>query len=167
MKRSTVEEQQLQAIAAALLQDTGIKAKVIKQYIPVINKQVNKYLNALDFFCNFNLDENFNEIVKSRHRDEFVYDSFSEGEKMRIDTSLVFAWRDIARMKNSVNTNLIVMDELFDSSLDQVGMELCINLLYGLKDSNVFVISHRESIADKFLSTIKFTKKNNFTILTE
>lgn len=165
LRRSNVEEQQYQSIASVLLQDSGIKAKIIKQYIPVINKQINKYLNALDFFCNFNLDENFNEIVKSRYRDEFTYDSFSEGEKMRIDLALVFAWRDVARMKNSVNTNLVIMDELLDSSLDQPGMELCIGLLYGLKDTNVFVISHRESIADKFMSTIKFEKKNNFTSL--
>jgi len=165
MRRINIEEQQYQAIASVLLQDSGIKAKIIKQYIPVINKQINKYLNALDFFCNFNLDENFNEIVKSRYRDEFTYDSFSEGEKMRIDLALVFAWRDVARMKNSVNTNLVIMDELLDSSLDQPGMELCIGLLYGLKDTNVFVISHRESIADKFISTIKFEKKNNFTSL--
>jgi DNA repair exonuclease SbcCD ATPase subunit len=162
-RRNNIDEQQYQSIASLLLQDSGIKAKIIKQYIPIINKQINKYLNALDFFCNFNLDENFNEIVKSRYRDEFTYDSFSEGEKMRIDLALVFAWRDVARMKNSVNTNLVIMDELLDSSLDQVGMELCINLLYGLKDTNVFVISHRESIADKFISTIKFVKKNNFT----
>jgi DNA repair exonuclease SbcCD ATPase subunit len=165
LRRLNIEEQNYQSIASALLQDNGVKAKIIKQYIPVINKQINRYLNALDFFCNFNLDENFNEIVKSRYRDEFTYDSFSEGEKMRIDLALVFAWRDVARMKNSVNTNLVILDELLDSSLDQSGMELCIGLLYGLKDTNVFVISHRESIADKFISTIKFEKKNNFTTL--
>jgi DNA repair exonuclease SbcCD ATPase subunit len=164
-RKKMIEDAHYQTIAYGMLLDNGIKSKIIKQYIPVINKLVNKYLNALDFFVLFNLDENFNEVVKSRYRDEFSYDSFSEGEKQRIDLSLVFAWRDVAKMKNSVNTNLVVFDELFDSSLDQAGMDLSINLLYGLKDSNVFVISHRESIADKFVSTVKFTKKNNFTII--
>ncbi len=164
-RKKMVEDAHYQNIAYNMLLDNGIKSKIIKQYIPVINKLVNKYLNALDFFVSFNLDENFNEVVKSRYRDEFSYDSFSEGEKQRIDLALVFAWRDVAKMKNSVNCNLVIFDELFDSSLDQIGMDLSISLLYGLKDSNVFVISHRESIADKFASTVKFTKKNNFTVM--
>jgi DNA repair exonuclease SbcCD ATPase subunit len=145
--------------------DNGIKAKIIKQYIPVINKLVNKYLNALDFFCNFNLDENFNEIVKSRYRDEFSYDSFSEGEKQRIDLAILMSWRDVARMKNSVSTNLVVFDELFDASLDQSGVDLAMSLINGMGDTNVFVISHKEGIADKFSNTIRFTKKNNFTVV--
>lgn len=164
-RKKMVEDAHYQTIAYNMLMDNGIKAKVIKQYIPVINKLVNKYLNALDFFVSFNLDENFNEVVKSRYRDEFSYDSFSEGEKQRISLALTFAWRDVARMKNSVNCNLVVFDELFDSSLDQTGMDLCIGLLHGLKDTNTFVISHKEGIADKFSSSIKITKKNNFTII--
>lgn len=159
------EDIQYQTVAQVLLQDNGIKAKVVKQYIPAINKLVNKYLNQLDFFVSFNLDENFNEVVKSRHRDAFSYDSFSQGEKQRIDLSLIFSWRAIAAMKNSVNTNLIILDELFDSSLDGSGFELCLALIAGMPNTNVFVVSHREAIADKFHSTIKLIKKNNFTVI--
>ncbi len=166
-KRSLIEQQSLQATAQVLLQDSGIKSKIIKQYIPVINKQINKYLTQLDFFCNFNIDENFNEIVKSRYRDEFTYDSFSEGEKLRIDISLLMSWRDVARMKNSVNTNLMIFDELFDGSMDETGIGMVLDIFGTMKNTNIFVISHRENIADKFDASIKFEKKNGFTILAD
>ena len=151
--------------AASLLKDTGIKTKIIKQYLPVMNKLINKYLTAMDFFVNFNLNESFEETIKSRHRDEFSYASFSEGEKMRIDLALLFTWRQIAKMKNSVSTNLLVLDEVFDSSLDGVGTEEFLKLLNSLdNNTNVFVISHKgDQLFDKFRSIIKFTKKNNFS----
>lgn len=164
-KKKLLEDAQFQQVASSLLQDTGIKAKIIKQYVPVINKLVNKYLGKLDFFCQFNLDENFNETVKSRYRDTFSYHSFSEGQKLRIDLSLIFTWRDIARMKNSVTTNLVIFDELFDSSMDGVGMDLALGLLDDLKDSNVFVISHREGSFDKFPNVVQLETKNNFTVI--
>jgi DNA repair exonuclease SbcCD ATPase subunit len=165
-KRSLIEQQSLQATAQVLLQDSGIKSKIIKQYLPVLNKQINKYLCALDFFCNFNIDENFNEIVKSRYRDEFTYDSFSEGEKLRIDISLLLSWRDVARSKNSINTNLMIFDELFDGSIDEAGITLVLDLFQNMKGSNIFVISHRENIVDKFDASIRFEKHNGFTTLT-
>jgi chromosome segregation ATPase len=158
-------DKQYQEFAATLLRDTGIKTKIIKQYLPVMNKLVNKYLTSMDFFVNFNLNESFEEIIKSRHRDEFSYASFSEGEKMRIDLALLFTWRQIAKMKNSVNTNLLVLDEVFDSSLDGVGTEEFLKLLNSLDNStNVFVISHKgDQLFDKFRSIIKFQKTNNFS----
>jgi len=151
--------------AATLLKDSGIKTKIIKQYLPIMNKLINKYLTAMDFFVNFNLNENFEETIKSRHRDEFSYASFSEGEKMRIDLALLFTWRQVAKMKNSTNTNLLVLDEVFDSSLDGVGMEEFMKLLNSLdKNTNVFVISHKgDQLFDKFRSVIKFEKKGNFS----
>ena len=163
VRKSGRESLRLQEAAYTMLQDTGIKSKIIKQYIPTINKLVNKYLAQLDFFCQFTLDEGFNEIVKSRHRDAFSYDSFSQGEKQRIDLALIFTWREISAMKNSVHTNIIVMDELLDSALDGVGMDLCFDLIKNMNKSNVFVVSHREAISDKFEATIKLIKKNNFT----
>jgi len=158
-------DKQYQEFAATLLRDTGIKTKIIKQYLPVMNKLINKYLTSMDFFVNFNLNESFEEIIKSRHRDEFSYASFSEGEKMRIDLALLFTWRQIAKMKNSVNTNLLVLDEVFDSSLDGVGTEEFLKLLNSLDNStNVFVISHKgDQLFDKFRSIIKFQKTNNFS----
>ncbi len=149
--------------AATLLKDSGIKTKIIKQYLPIMNKLINKYLTAMDFFVNFNLNENFEETIKSRHRDEFSYASFSEGEKMRIDLALLFTWRQVAKMKNSTNTNLLVLDEVFDSSLDGVGMEEFMKLLNSLdKNTNVFVISHKgDQLFDKFRSVIRFEKKGN------
>jgi DNA repair exonuclease SbcCD ATPase subunit len=158
-------EKQYYEYAATLLRDTGIKTKIIKQYLPIMNKLINKYLTAMDFFVNFNLDENFEETIKSRHRDEFSYASFSEGEKMRIDLSLLFTWRQIAKMKNSTNTNLLILDEVFDSSLDGVGMEEFMKLLNSLdKNTNVFVISHKgDQLFDKFRSVIRFEKKGNFS----
>jgi DNA repair ATPase RecN len=158
-------DKQYHEFAATLLRDTGIKTKIIKQYLPVMNKLINKYLTSMDFFVNFNLNESFEETIKSRHRDEFSYASFSEGEKMRIDLSLLFTWRQIAKMKNSVNTNLLVLDEVFDSSLDGVGTEEFLKLLNSLDiNTNVFVISHKgDQLFDKFRSIIKFEKKNNFS----
>ena len=167
---NTVAEQlsidkQYHEFAATLLKDTGIKTKIIKQYLPVMNKLINKYLTSMDFFVNFNLNESFEETIKSRHRDEFSYASFSEGEKMRIDLALLFTWRQIAKMKNSVSTNLLILDEVFDSSLDGVGTEEFLKLLNSLDNStNVFVISHKgDQLFDKFRSVIKFEKKNNFS----
>ena len=159
------EEKQYLEYAATLLKDTGIKTKIIKQYLPIMNKLINKYLSAMDFFANFNLDENFEETIKSRHRDEFSYASFSEGEKMRIDLALLFTWRQIAKMKNSTNTNLLILDEVFDSSLDSVGTEEFLKLINEMgTDTNVFVISHKgDQLFDKFRSVIKFEKKNNFS----
>lgn len=158
-------DKQYHEFAATLLKDTGIKTKIIKQYLPVMNKLINKYLTSMDFFVNFNLNESFEETIKSRHRDEFSYASFSEGEKMRIDLALLFTWRQIAKMKNSVNTNLLILDEVFDSSLDGVGTEEFLKLLNSLDNStNVFVISHKgDQLFDKFRSVIRFEKKNNFS----
>tara|TARA_Y100000768_G_scaffold278253_1_gene213568 strand:+ start:3535 stop:5235 length:1701 start_codon:yes stop_codon:yes gene_type:complete len=152
-------------VIAEMLRDTGIKTKIIKQYLPTINKLVNQYLQVLDFFVSFNLDENFNETIRSRHRDDFTYDSFSEGEKQRIDLSLLFTWRQIAKMKNSVSTNLLVLDETFDSSLDHDGIENLLKILYTLDaDSNTFIISHKGDILDgKFESKIEFYKDKNFS----
>jgi DNA repair exonuclease SbcCD ATPase subunit len=162
-------DKQYHEFAATLLRDTGIKTKIIKQYLPVMNKLINKYLTSMDFFVNFNLNESFEETIKSRHRDEFSYASFSEGEKMRIDLALLFTWRQIAKMKNSVNTNLLVLDEVFDSSLDGVGTEEFLKLLNSLdNNTNVFVISHKgDQLFDKFRSIIKFEKKNNFSQVTK
>lgn len=151
-------------IASNLLKDGGIKAKIIKQYIPIINKLMNKYLAAMEFFVQFNLDENFNESIKSRFRDEFTYDSFSEGEKMRIDLALLFTWRSVAKLRNSVSTNLLIMDEVFDSSLDNTGTDEFMKLITQLNDTNVFVISHKgDQLFDKFHSNIKFEKTKNFS----
>ena len=151
--------------AATLLKDTGIKTKIIKQYLPVINKLVNKYLAAMDFFVSFELDENFSEVIKSRHRDDFSYASFSEGEKQRIDLALLFTWRTIAKMKNSVSTNLLLLDEVFDSSLDANGTDFVMSLLNTIgEEVNVFVISHKgDQLLDKFGNVIKFEKYQNFS----
>ncbi len=152
-------------IIAELLKDTGIKTKIIKQYLPVINKLVNQYLQVLDFFVSFDLDESFKETIRSRHRDDFSYDSFSEGEKQRIDLALLFTWRQIAKMKNSVSTNLLVLDETFDSSLDYDGIENLFKILHTLPDdSNIFIISHKGDILDgKFDSKMEFYKDKNFS----
>jgi len=156
-------------VMAEMLKDTGIKTKVIKQYVPIINNLVNKYLQILDFFVHFNLDESFIETIKSRHRDSFTYDSFSEGEKQRIDLALLFTWRQIAKMKNSVATNLLVLDETFDSSLDHDGVENLMKILYSLDDdSNVFVISHKGEILDnKFENKLEFFKEKNFSKISD
>jgi DNA repair exonuclease SbcCD ATPase subunit len=152
-------------IASSLLKDGGIKSKIIKQYVPIINKLMNKYLAAMEFFVQFELDEQFNEKIKSRFRDEFTYDSFSEGEKMRIDLSLLFTWRAVAKLRNSITTNLLIMDEVFDSSLDTTGTDEFLKLITQLtQDTNVFVISHKgDQLFDKFHSNIKFEKVKNFS----
>ena len=148
-----------------LLKDTGIKTKIIREYLPVMNKLINQYLQILDFFVSFNLDESFNETIKSRHRDDFSYSSFSEGEKQRIDLALLFSWRHIAKMKNSANTNLLILDETFDSSLDADGVDNLIKILYTLRDdANVFIISHKQDLLEgKFPAKIEFKKHNNFS----
>ena len=158
-------EKQYYEFAGILLKDTGIKTKIIRQYLPIMNKLINKYLSAMDFFVNFNINENFEETIKSRHRDDFGYANFSEGEKMRIDLALLFTWRQIAKLKNSTNTNLLILDEVFDSSLDGVGTEEFLKLIHEMgTDTNVFVISHKgDQLFDKFRSIIKFEKKNNFS----
>ena len=157
------EKSYLDAIKV-ILQDTGIKTKIIKQYLPVMNNLINKYLTSMEFYVNFTLNENFEETIKSRYRDEFTYSSFSEGEKMRIDLSLLFTWRAIAKMKNSANTNLLILDEIFDSSLDGTGTDEFLKILNTLGDENVFVISHKQDVlVDKFRSTIKFEKIRNFS----
>ena len=151
-------------VARNLLQDTGIKTKIVKQYLPIMNKLVNTYLSSMDFFCNFNLDENFNETIKSRYRDDFSYANFSEGEKMRIDLALLFTWRAVAKMKNSTNTNLLILDEIFDSSLDASGTDDFLKILNTFNNENVFVISHKQDMLfDKFRHTIKFEKNRNFS----
>lgn len=151
--------------AAILLKDSGIKARIVKQYLPIINKLVNKYLAALDFFVNFEIDEEFKETIKSRHRDDFSYDNFSEGERMRIDLSLLFTFRAIARMKNSINTNLLIMDEIFDGAIDSSGTDELMKLIDQLsEDSNIFVISHKtDALIDKFGTVMKFDKVKNFS----
>jgi len=159
------EEYSYNTAIAEMLKDTGIKTKIIKQYLPVINKLVNQYLQVLDFFVHFDLDESFQETIKSRHRDTFTYDSFSEGEKQRIDLALLFTWRMIAKMKNSVSTNLLILDETFDSSLDHDGVDNLMKILYTLDDdTNVFVISHKGEILEgKFKDKIEFSKEKNFS----
>tara|TARA_B100000427_G_scaffold49483_1_gene37445 strand:- start:699 stop:1979 length:1281 start_codon:yes stop_codon:yes gene_type:complete len=155
-------------VVSNMLRDTGIKSVIIKKYLPVMNQLVNRYLKELDFYVSFDLDENFEETIKSRFRDEFTYASFSEGEKMRIDLALLFTWRTIAKMKNSANTNLLILDEIFDSSLDTSGTDDFLKILHTVSDStNVFVISHKtESLQDKFASTLRVEKKQNFSVLT-
>ena len=163
-KRELKEDQTYSEAVRNMLQDTGIKTKIIKQYLPIMNKLINTYLTAMEFYVNFTLDENFNETIKSRYRDEFTYDSFSEGEKMRIDLALLFTWRAIAKMKNSTNTNLLMLDEIFDSSLDSTGTDEFLKILNTLGGENVFVISHKQdALSDKFKSTIKFEKTKNFS----
>ena len=163
-KKELIDQKHYFETASVLLKDTGIKTKIIRQYLPVINKLVNKYLASLDFFVNFNLDESFKETIKSRHRDEFSYSSFSEGEKQRIDMALMLTWRAVAKLKNSANTNLLILDEVFDSSLDTNGTEYLMQILNMLEEVNLFVISHKGDILqDKFRNVIKFEKINNFS----
>ena len=159
------DRKKLHEYAHELLRDSGIKTKIIRQYVPIINKYMNKYLNDLDFLINFSIDENFNETIQSQYRDEFSYASFSEGEKMRIDLALLFTWRQVAKLKNSVNTNLLIMDEVFDSSLDAEGTDAFLKIINSMDvNTNVFVISHKgEILFDKFISTIKFTKERSFS----
>lgn len=166
-KTQLQEQRNLEDVANILLKDTGIKTAIIREYLPIMNKLINKYLQAMDAYIHFELDEAFNESVKSRFRDDFTYASFSEGEKMRIDLAILFTWRQIAKMKNSVNTNLLLLDEIFDSSLDTAGTDYFLNLMNTLgENSNIFVISHKgDQLFDKFRSVIKFEKRNDFSII--
>ena len=164
-KETLVGQKSIYDVASLLLKDGGIKTKIIKQYVPIINKLINKYLAAMDFFVNFELNENFEETIKSRFRDEFTYDSFSEGEKLRIDLALLFAWRAVAKLRNSASTNLLIMDEVFDSSLDGAGTEEFMKILNGVtSDTNTFIISHKgDQLFEKFEHVIKFEKHKNFS----
>lgn len=164
-KKALLESQQYQDFVASVLTDGGIKTKIIKQYIPTINKLINKYLTSLDFFVSFHLDENFDETIKSRHRDTFKYDNFSDGQAARIDLALMFAWRDIAKMRNAVNTNLLFLDEA-DAAVDGDGSSLLSELLNTVEKSNVFVISHKgDLLRDKFDEVVEFETVNNFTVV--
>jgi chromosome segregation ATPase len=169
LKSIQLEERMYNEVIAELLKDTGIKTKIIRQYLPVMNKLINHYLQTLDFFVSFNLDENFTETIKSRHRDDFSYSSFSEGEKSRIDLSLLFAWRQIAKMKNSSNTNLLILDEVFDASLDSDGVDNLLKIMGTLdEDTRMFVISHKQDLLEgKFDQKIEFQKVKNFTKIKE
>ena len=160
------EEKDYVDVLREILNDKGAKANIIRKYVPIMNQLINKYLQAMDFYISFNLDEEFNETVKSRFRDTFNYNNFSEGEKMRIDLALLFTWRDIARMKNSTNTNLLILDEIFDSSLDGQGTDDFFKIIKGLEKENIFIISHKGDILfDRFTNIIKFEKHQNFTQL--
>lgn len=167
LKSELFQEKQIQEVSSMLLKDTGIKTAIIREYLPIMNKFINGYLSAMDFYVHFELDESFNEVIKSRFRDDFTYASFSEGEKMRIDLAILFTWRQIAKMKNSVNTNLLVLDEIFDSSLDNSATDYFLSLIDSFGDkSNIFVISHKgDQLFDKFRSVIKFEKKNDFSTI--
>ena len=167
-KSKLIEDKTYSETARNMLQDTGIKTKIIKQYLPIMNKLINTYLTSMEFYVNFTLDESFEETIKSRHRDDFSYSSFSEGEKMRIDLALLFTWRAVAKMKNSANTNLLILDEIFDSSLDGTGTDEFLKILNTLGGENVFVISHKQdALADKFRSTVRFEKIKNFSHVVE
>lgn len=169
-KRLVLNEQyNYNLVMSQMLKDTGIKTKIVKQYLPVINKLTNQFLQILDFFVSFELDEAFQETIRSRHRDNFTYDSFSEGEKQRIDLALLFTWRQIAKMKNSVATNLLMLDETFDSSLDHEGVDNLMKIIYSLgEDTNVFVISHKGEVLDgKFAKKIEVVKEKNFSKVKE
>jgi DNA repair exonuclease SbcCD ATPase subunit len=169
-RNDMVETSSVYSVASSLLKDSGIKKKIVSHYLPIINKTINAYLTRMNFFVSFELDDNFTEKIKSRHRDEFTYDSFSEGEKRRIDLALLFAWRAIAQQKNSVNCNLLILDEILDGSLDDNATDAFLDILKTLNTSvRVFVISHKnpEALGDKFKNRIVFKKKNNFSMLTE
>tara|TARA_B100001564_G_scaffold260119_1_gene221862 strand:- start:1782 stop:3491 length:1710 start_codon:yes stop_codon:yes gene_type:complete len=168
VKSGLREDQTYAEAARSMLTDAGIKTKIIKQYLPIMNKLINTYLTSMEFYVNFTLDENFEETIKSRYRDDFSYTSFSEGEKMRIDLALLFTWRAVAKMKNSTNTNLLILDEIFDSSLDGTGTDEFLKILNTLSDENVFVISHkRDMLVDKFRNTVRFEKIKNFSHVME
>ena len=165
-KDEMIEKKKYIDIAREILNDTGVKANIIKKYIPIMNGLINKFLRSMDFFVNFHLNEEFEETIKSRFRDTFAYNSFSEGEKLRIDLALLFTWREIARMKNSTNTNLLILDEIFDSSLDGQGTDDFFRILKSITDQNAFVISHKGDILfDKFTNIMKFEKVNNFSTM--
>ena len=162
------EEVKYNDFAYSLLKDGGVKSKIIKKYLPLINKQVNRYLQMMDFYINFHLDEEFGETIQSPVHDKFTYSSFSEGEKMRIDLALLFAWREVARFKNSANTNLLILDEVFDSSLDTVGTDEFTKIIrFVIQDANTFVISHKADMLDKFNNVIEFSKKGGFSYMSQ
>ena len=165
-KEELIEDRQTYELAATLLKDSGIKANIIKKYVPVMNKLINKYLAAMEFFVNFELDENFNEVIKSRFRDEFTYHSFSEGERMRLNLALLFAWRAVAKLKNSASCNLLLLDEVMDSSMDSAGTDDFLKIIYELTaDTNTFIISHKvDQMVDKFAEVIRFQKHGNFSV---
>jgi hypothetical protein len=160
-----INEKSYYDFISIMLKDGGIKTRIIKQYLPILNKYINQYLTQLDFFVNFNINENFEEVIKSRHRDEFTYANFSEGEKTRLDLAILFSFRQLARLKNSVNTNLLILDEIMDGSLDTGGTDVFMNLLSTVdKHTNIFVISHKsDQVSDKFDSILKFEKIKNFS----
>ena len=168
-KQELLDERQLIDTATMLLKDGGIKTKIIKQYLPIINQKINKYLMKMGFFCSFNLNENFEEVIQSRYMDEFSYHNFSEGEKARIDLAILFAWREVARKRNSANCNLLIFDEIFDSSLDAKGTDDFMTIMLSLTSGeNVIVISHKtDQIIDKFRKTYKVTKVQNFSRVAE
>jgi small-conductance mechanosensitive channel len=169
IRTKLLDEHEVLNIVQTILRDGGIKAKIISQYIPVINKLINKYLAAFDLFVDFQLDEEFNEVIRSRFRDKFTYASFSEGEKLRITLSIMLAWRSVAKLRSSVSTNLLILDETLDGALDGVGIESLIETLHGLNnDDNIFVISHRgDQFAEKFENNLKFEKIKNFSELAQ
>jgi len=166
-KQTLLDTKQLHEVAGALLKDTGIKTAIIREYLPVMNKLVNKYLSAMDFFVKFELDESFTEVIKSRNRDVFTYDSFSEGEKRRIDLAILFTWRQIAKMKNSVNTNIMILDEILDGALDAGGIDYFLSIMNQFGDhTNIFVISHKvDQMIDRFDHVVKVEKKNDFSMI--
>jgi len=166
-KVEEVNNRNVLGVVSTILKDSGIKTKIIRQYVPIMNKLINKYLAAMDFFVQFELDESFNETIRSRFRDDFSYASFSEGEKMRIDLALLFTWRSIAKIRNSASTNLLIMDEVFDSSLDASGTDEFLKLLNELtSDTNVFIISHKgDTLIDKFTNVLRFEKVKSFSRL--
>ena len=167
-KKALLDERQYIDLATTLLKDGGIKTKIIKQYLPIINKHINKYLSKLGFFVNFNINESFEESIKSRYRDEFSYHNFSEGEKLRIDLAILLTWRQIARMKNSVNVNILVFDEILDRAMDSTGIDEFIKIMWDMgKGTNIFVISHKDTMIDKFQRTFRFEKIKNFSVLTK
>jgi DNA repair exonuclease SbcCD ATPase subunit len=167
VRDSLLKSQHTNSIAGILLKDDGIKTKIIRHYLPTMNSIMNKYLTLMDFYVNFSLDENFNEVIKNKNKENFSYFSFSEGEKLRIDLSILFTWREITKMKNAANTNLLIFDEVLDSSMDTFGTDNFFKIIQTFKDDiNVFVISHKtDTIEDKFERTLKFHKKNNFTTI--
>jgi DNA repair exonuclease SbcCD ATPase subunit len=166
-KNELLEKSSIEEAGLLLLKDGGIKSSIIKEYIPAMNNIINKYLHIMDFYVGFTLDENFNETIKSRHRDSMTFSNFSEGEKFRINIALLFCWREIARLKNSANTNLLILDEVLDASLDAEGNEFILNLLKELKGSNIFVISHNPANVEKIPNVIKFEKRNDFSVIVD
>ncbi len=168
-KKEVSKEKYIQEITAGLLKDSGVKTTIIKEYLPVINKLINHYLSEMDFFAQFVLDESFNEVIKSRYRDKFSYLSFSEGEKQRIDLAILFTWRQLAKMKNSVNTNLLLLDEVIDKSLDEAAIDTLFKLLEGLENHNIFIISHRENLinSEMFDEVLKVEKQGNFSVISK